>query len=131
MKLIIAGSRNYHDYGRLTVALGCYFAVGHLRPTEVVSGAAPGADALGERWAITMDIPVRRFPADCEKHGRSAGPQRNQTMALYADGLLSLWDGQSPGSRHMISCMRALKKPVFVYRIDRSLDQAFIQGDLT
>jgi hypothetical protein len=34
-------------------------------------------------------------------HGRTAGELRNRKMAEYADGLILLWDGKSPGA----SCM--------------------------
>ncbi len=118
MKLIIAGSRDFHDYGVLLFAVRAYADAGNLWPSEVVSGAATGVDALGERWASSVGFPVKRFPADWGKYGRSAGPRRNKEMSLYADGLLALWNG-SPGTKNMISCMHALKKPVFVYRTDQ------------
>ena len=50
---------------------------------EVVSCGARGADTLGEQWAAEHEIPVRRFPADWRRHGRRAGPIRNNEMVGY------------------------------------------------
>lgn len=78
MKLIIAGGRNYQlsqwDLAELENLRLSRF----IEPiTEVISGGATGADAAGEQWARGHSIPVRRFPADWSKHGKSAGPIRN------------------------------------------------------
>jgi hypothetical protein len=53
-------------------------------------------------WARQNDIPVKYFPANWEAYGPKAGPLRNQEMANYADALILIWDGQSPGSRDML-----------------------------
>lgn len=114
MKLIIAGSRTISpSYGFIDCAIKM------LRPfeqgpiTEIVSGAAQGVDAEGEHWASHMNVPVKRFPANWEKHGKAAGPIRNKEMALYADALLLIWDGDSRGSMNMRDNMRKLNKPIY------------------
>jgi hypothetical protein len=70
--------------------------------TEVVSGGAKGIDLNGETWATKNNIAIKRFPAQWTLYGRRAGALRNLQMAQYADGLLSIWDGKSRGSKHMI-----------------------------
>ena len=94
MKLIIAGGRDYRftptDRSRLDALLGTV--------TEVVSGAATGADQAGERWAKLHGIPVKRFPADWNKHGRTAAPIRNAQMAQYADAVALLPGGRGTDS---------------------------------
>ena len=87
--------------------------------TEVISGTAHGIDTLGEKWAERHGIPVKRFPADWNAHGKSAGPIRNRQMAQYADALIVVIDRTvlSPGSRNMQATMEALKKPVHVFTI--------------
>jgi hypothetical protein len=72
------------------------------RITEVVSGTARGADRTGEQWASENNVPVKRFPADWDKHGKRAGYLRNADMAEYAEALVAFWDGQSRGTKHMI-----------------------------
>jgi Protein of unknown function (DUF2493). len=69
---------------------------------EVVSGTARGADTAGEAWAEHHGVPVERFPADWDEHGKSAGPIRNQEMADYADAVVAIWDGKSSGTHNMI-----------------------------
>lgn len=112
MKTIIAGGRDYHNYNFVETMLN-YFIKDHII-TEVVSGGAKGADALGERYAKEYKIPLKVFPADWDKHGRSAGPIRNAQMGDYADQLVAVWDGKSKGTKNMIDYMNKLKKPVFV-----------------
>lgn len=102
MKAIIAGGRDYVA----TDATWRFLDDAHrFYPiTEVVSGCARGADAAGERWAEMRGIPIRRFPADWNKHGKGAGPIRNQEMAEYADALIAF-----PGGRGTADMVRRAK----------------------
>lgn len=102
MKLIVAGSRDFDNYDRLSDILDTVWLESELYPLEVVSGGARGADRLGERWADEAGCTVKRFPADWETHGKAAGIMRNIEMAQYADALVAFWDGKSKGTRHMI-----------------------------
>lgn len=97
MKVIIAGSREIEDYDALVSTI----EEAGLEITEVVSGGCRGVDYMGERWAGEHGIPVRQFAADWVTHGRMAGELRNREMAHYAEALILLWDGKSPGA----SCM--------------------------
>jgi len=98
MKVIIAGSRDFNDYGLLT-----YICNIEIKPgDEIVSGRARGADALGEKYAIEHGYPKRLFPANWRKYGKSAGYRRNEEMAKYGDKLIVFWDGKSKGTKHMI-----------------------------
>ncbi len=83
MKLIIAGGRKY----RLTENDRSYKLGSIAGITEVVSGAASGADRDGEQWAKERGIPIKKFPADWDSLGRAAGPIRNGAMAEYADAV--------------------------------------------
>jgi len=81
---------------------------------EVVSGAARGVDTAGEQWATDNDIPVAQFPvhdSDWERHGKAAGPIRNEKMAKYAKFgdrgvLLAIIDYPSNGTESMIRLAR-------------------------
>ena len=112
MKLIIAGSRSFTNYQLLCQTL----APERHRITQVLTGGARGADQLGFRWALKHHIRSRCFAADWERFGKSAGVRRNHQMAQAGDLLLAFWDGRSAGTRHMISCMQQLGKPVVVIR---------------
>ncbi len=110
MKLIISGSRSFNDYDLLSeMAMKVNDKFDEI--TEVVCGGAKGADVLGKKWADENGIPVKLMPANWTKHGKSAGPIRNREMAEYADALLVFWDGESPGTKNMITTMMELQKP--------------------
>ena len=110
MKVIIAGSRDVTAlYLVEDASLMSKFDI-----TEVVSGGARGVDRLGEIFAEKNGLPVKVFPADWTKFGKSAGHRRNREMAQYADALVAVWDGVSPGTKGMILEMKKLKKLVFI-----------------
>jgi ABC-type enterochelin transport system substrate-binding protein len=100
MKVIIAGGRNFNDYNKLRES--CDNILVNQKDVEIVSGTAAGADTLGERYAQEKGYEVKKFPAQWDLYGKSAGYKRNQQMAEYADGLIAFWDGKSRGTKHMI-----------------------------
>ena len=113
MKTIIAGGRDIEDYDAVVTAV----ELSGFEITEVVSGAARGVDSLGERWAEEHGIHVKQFPARWEKHGRKAGPLRNEEMAKYADALIAVWDGASRGTENMIGHATMNRLAVFVHEV--------------
>lgn len=114
-KLIVAGGRDFNDYGRLHDAI-ISLAHNELKDfaVSIVSGMAKGADAMGAKFANTNGITLHKFPADWEAYGKRAGFMRNAQMGTFADGLLAFWDGKSRGTQHMIQCMEQAGKPVRV-----------------
>jgi len=100
MKVIIAGGRGFNDYQ--TLKEYCQKILRDQEEVEIVSGTARGADELGEKFAKESKCPIKRFPANWDKYGKSAGYKRNAEMAQYADGLIAFWDGKSRGTKHMI-----------------------------
>lgn len=112
MKTIIAGGREFNDYKLVEETLLNYNDV-----TEIVSGCARGADSLGEKFAMEHAIPIKKFPADWDKYGKSAGYRRNEQMAIYAEQLIAFWDGKSKGTKHMIDFAKklGLKVSVIMY----------------
>jgi hypothetical protein len=105
MKTIIAGTRTFKDPTLL------WWVMDSLPwyVTEVVSGCAPGADHLGEVWAMAHNVPIMRMPAEWKLQGIAAGPLRNQRMALWADAAVIFWDGESRGTKSMIELATARK----------------------
>lgn len=102
MKVIIAGSRHFHDYQLVEDTIKRL----ELEIDEVVYGGAPGADYLGLLWARKHKVKVKTFLAEWSVYGGAAGPLRNKQMAEYGDYLLAFWDGKSPGTRSMINEMK-------------------------
>lgn len=109
MRTIIAGSRTITDPAVVEEAV----RASGFKPSVVLSGAARGVDTLGFDWGWANGVPVESYPADWKKHGRAAGPIRNQQMAERADALIAVWDGESRGTKDMIR--RALSGGLKVY----------------
>lgn len=109
--VIIAGSRGITDYGAVEKAV----AASGFKVSKVVSGGARGVDSLAERYAKDRSIPFEEFPADWNKHGKSAGYRRNEQMADNADALIAIWDGESKGTKHMIDIAKRKGLQGFVY----------------
>lgn len=102
--VVVAGSRSFADYSLLSRHLDDIAA--RFGIAEIVSGCCRGADQLGERYAHEHGIPIRRFPADWARFGRSAGYRRNEQMAQYADACVCFWVARSVGTAHMIRLAR-------------------------
>lgn len=112
MKLIIAGTRTFKDYD--------YFKSVVMKnltemPTEIISGGAKGTDTLAQEYADEYEIPFTEFPANWEKHGKSAGPIRNREMASHGTHCLVFWDGKSRGTTNMIDIAIGKNLPLVVH----------------
>lgn len=114
-RVIIAGSRGFDNYAFLEGRMDL-LSEDWDEDLIVVSGGARGADKLGEQWAFRARHDVEVIPADWERHGRAAGPIRNEEMADIADAVVVFWDGISRGSKSMISAAvtRALELHVYI-----------------
>lgn len=97
MKMAVIGGRDFDNYEYMCEVLDEYDI------TTVVSGGARGADSLAERYAQERGIPTIIFPADWDKHGRSAGYIRNKDIVDTCDGCVTFWDGISKGTNHSIN----------------------------
>ena len=129
MKTIIAGSRNIKEYSIVKQAI----RQSGFEITEVVSGMAPGVDSLAEDWAIENNIEISPYPAQWEdltltpcyvkynKFGKPynvlAGHNRNEQMAKYADALIAIWDGKSPGTKNMIELAKKYNLKIYIYNL--------------
>jgi hypothetical protein len=116
MKTIIAGSRTINSYAVVEQAI----KDSGFKITEIVCGMARGVDYLGKLWGFRNNVPVNEMPAYWGTYGRSAGVRRNKKMAEYAEALIAIWDGRSPGTGNMIEEARAKGLRVFVALQGRS-----------
>lgn len=118
-RIIIAGGRNFNDYNLLKEKVDNI--ISDKRKTHqiyIVSGKARGADSLGEKYANENGLNIMEFPADWDKHGRSAGYKRNLEMAENADALIAFWDGESRGTKHMIDIAKEKNLLTRIIRYD-------------
>ena len=124
-KIIIAGSRDFHDYELLKMETNKFIDEYRATliaiddsPISIISGHARGADKLGEQYAQEYNHFCYVMPADWEKYGKRAGYLRNASMAKEANALIAFWDGQSRGTYHMIELAKKenLKIKVVKYK---------------
>lgn len=113
VRTIIAGPRTLDSLAFVEAAVS---ASGFVI-TEVVSGCAKGIDLRGEEWAEKNGVPIKRFPANWQEHGKAAGPLRNREMVAYAEALIAIWDGVSRGTEDCIAEARRRGLKVFVYMV--------------
>ena len=107
-RLVVAGSRDFNDYGLLCSALD--EVVSELKAeynVTIVSGTANGADKLGEKYAEKHGLKIERHPANWGRYGRGAGPIRNAEMVKSSDGVVVFLNGESTGAKNIIDCAKA------------------------
>lgn len=88
MRILVCGGRGYSDKKKLNDTLNNIVPrtepdqYGNWMPmgVTIISGGAPGADSLAADYAVVNWCGLDEFPADWAKHGRAAGPIRNQRM---------------------------------------------------
>lgn len=100
-RLLVTGSRDWADHATLTTALHrAWIDLGRHPGTVLVTGACPtGADAHAETCWAAHALPIERHPAQWGRHGRGAGPLRNQAMVdLGADLCLAFIRNHSRGA---------------------------------
>ena len=98
-KVLVCGGREFDNYKLLRDTLDK--VVGDEQ-CVIVSGMARGADFLGVRYANEMGDLVEEYPADWNKHGRAAGPIRNQQMLDEGKPDLVVAFPGGKGTAHMI-----------------------------
>lgn len=106
MKVLVCGSREFNNEEFLFEVLDNIHR--ETIVTDIIDGAAKGADSLGFKWATLRRreddrfIRTWRFPADWKKFGKAAGSRRNQQMldegkpdlvvAFPLPGSVGTWD---------------------------------------
>ena len=81
----------------------------------LVHGGAPGADQLADEWSSGSDVLVEVHKADWDRHGRAAGPIRNQEMADAGADLCIAFPG-GKGTADMVKRAKAAGIPVLEVR---------------
>lgn len=110
MRILVTGGRNYADAQTVARTLSAYTA----HPDQfhrLVHGGASGADLLSAAVAYTLGWSVEAHHADWGRHGRAAGPIRNQEMAdAGADLCIAFAGGR--GTADMVRRAQAAGIPV-------------------
>lgn len=90
MKILVCGGRDYDDWSKVREVLSdiCdkhsrfYDPHDNWLPSDItiITGGASGADDLAATFAMVNWTGYQEFKPDWKKHGRAAGPMRNQKM---------------------------------------------------
>lgn len=102
-KIIVSGSRDFSDYNLLKTTLDSFIENHPDNHIVIISGTARGADKMGEKYARERGYQLLSYPADWKRYGKMAGFIRNGIMAKNGDALVAFWDGESKGTKNMIS----------------------------
>ena len=114
-RVVVAGSRNFNNYARLSAELDKYLA--EKKNITIISGTARGADRMGEKYAAERGLKLEQFPAEWGLYHKGAGPIRNMQMVKAADAVVAFWDNQSSGTKNIIDCARQENIPYKVISI--------------
>lgn len=111
MRVIVCGGRDYTDREAAFAALDRFHAQKGI--TCLIQGGATGADALAYEWALLRRVIAHNVPADWSKHGKAAGPIRNQQMIdKYRPNALIAFPG-GRGTDDMMKRAKAARLPVY------------------
>jgi hypothetical protein len=106
MKVGIVGSREFKNYELFSDIMKQYLS----DISWVVSGGAPGADSLAEKWAKENKKMLTIYPADWLNLGKRAGYVRNTDIVKNSDMIIAFWDGKSKGTKHTIGLAQKMGK---------------------
>lgn len=81
-RVLVCGGRDFRDADTMRDELRriAVLGAGHSCLPTIIHGDAAGADQFADCVAQLLGMPVERHPADWKRHGRGAGPIRNQKM---------------------------------------------------
>ena len=116
-RVVIAGSRGFCDYEAACRFIDQCLVLYEQEEIIVLSGGARGADALGERYAYERGFAIERHPARWQIYGKAAGILRNQQMAEVCDLVICFWDGESRGTKSMITLAKKHNKSIYIKEI--------------
>ena len=118
LRILVTGSRDWADYERVRVAIGAAaFEYGTAASdVVVVHGGARGADRCAADAAAELGVRAEPHVADWKRHGRRAGPYRNQQMVdAGAAVCLAFPMGVSVGTRDCVRRAELAGIPVRVH----------------
>lgn len=105
IRLLICGSRDWNNKELIKSEISKLLKEHEIE--AIIHGGCRGADLQAGEVAREFTIPVKEYPADWNKHGKAAGPKRNQKM--LDDGkpnfVLAFHENidESKGTKDMIS----------------------------
>lgn len=85
MRVLVCGGRDYSGHRKVWAILSTMHAEAPIE--AIIQGGATGADQWAAMWAKAVSSPIdgpqprnEPYAADWKRHGKAAGPIRNQRM---------------------------------------------------
>jgi len=109
MRILVCGDRKWDDMPFINKILREYWFDAQEFGDDfvIIHGAAKGADSIAGEIARKQGVKEEEFPAEWNKHGKAAGPIRNQKMLDIGKPnlVLAFHDNidSSKGTRDMIA----------------------------
>lgn len=115
-RLLICGDRNWIDKDKIRECIET------IDPDVIIEGEARGADKMAREVALETNYVLGNtllsFPADWDKHHKSAGPIRNQQMLTEGQPTIVYAFhsniNESKGTKDMIKRSLKAKLPTFL-----------------
>ena len=117
-QILICGSRHWSDREAIEKALQQALEYLPKEDLTIMHGWAKGADQIAEDLSNEYHIGIRGYPADWEKHGKAAGPLRNQEMIDAGPDVVLAFTynlEEAKGTKDTVTRARKANIPVFVF----------------
>jgi hypothetical protein len=117
VKVIVCGGRSFYDEQWLKNELcDLVWQRGRFKDvpqqiTVLIHGGARGVDTMAANFAIGCGLKLEEFKADWERHGKAAGPLRNQEMLDAGPDLVVAFPG-GRGTADMVRRAKSVNVPV-------------------
>ena len=115
-KVLISGSRDGCDINIIHFMI--HYVIENIPHKQfiLIHGDAPGVDTQVKNYCLTLGWQIIAYPADWQKHGKKAGPLRNQKMVdTNPDFGLFIPSLQSKGTIDCYQRFLKIDKPGLLY----------------
>jgi YspA, cpYpsA-related SLOG family len=116
LRVLICGGREYTDRAELYAELDRLHA--EYAFETIISGGAPGADALAVEWAQARGVATQMFAAEWGAFGRRGRPSPLRNARMLAEGRPDLVVAFPGGHRTINMVKQAKAAGVWVLTID-------------
>lgn len=127
MKVWFCGSRGFKDHKTIRDLIYIHYK----QSSEIRTGGAKGIDKITEKAVIDLQASNEKnydgiVPKLLEslkpdwKVGKHAGLLRNKEGVDWADLIIAIWDGKSPGTAHCVKYAMEQNVKVELYTLDTS-----------